>query len=127
MADQPQDQSIFSHQETPEPKHADAANISTPDASNPLADLPKDIVNEKGEQKYKTVQDALYGLKHAQEFIPAIKSKASEAEQENDALKEKLQTLEDTVLELTKRREQQPNTNGAQLDESAIANLIEQT
>src|SRR5690606_21721942 len=93
----------------------------------PLADLLKDIVNEKGEQKYKTVQDALYGLKHAQEFIPAIKSKASEAEQENDALKEKLQTLEDTVLELTKRREQQPNTNGAQLDESAIANLIEQT
>ena len=128
MADQP---SIFTEnqntQETPE--NNEQPNTDTPSTPNPLEDLLKEIRNEQGEPKYKSVEDALVGLKHAQEYIPKVKQEKSEAELELNTLREeveRLKALEETVLELTQKQEQTP-TSGVALGEEDIARLVEQT
>lgn len=131
MADQP---SIFEEnktsQETPEnTKTESTANTPAPESTNPLEDLLKEVRNENGDPKYKTVEDALVALKHAQEYIPKVKEEKTQAEQELEALRkevERLQNLEETVLELTQKQEQ-TSTNGVALDEEGIAKLVEQT
>lgn len=132
MADQPN--SIFEsnqNQETPEQNTntGSDANTAPPQTKDAFADLLASIQNERGEPKYKSVEDALVGLKHAQEYIPQIKSKATEAEQEMQRLKdevERLKSLENTVLELTQKREN-ASTNGSSLSEEDIAKLVENT
>lgn len=131
MADQP---SIFEEnktsQETPEnTKTESTANTPAPASTSPLEDLLKEVRNENGDPKYKTVEDALVALKHAQEYIPKVKEEKTQAEQELEALRkevERLQNLEETVLELTQKQEQ-TSTNGVALDEEGIAKLVEQT
>jgi hypothetical protein len=111
--------------ETQEPS---AANTQ-PTSQNPLDTLLQDIKNERGEPKYKTVEDALIGLKHAQEFIPKVKEEKSAAEKELADLREelnRLKGLEETVFELTQRKEQ-TSTNGVALNEEDIAKLVERT
>lgn len=100
-------------------------SLNTPDFS----DLLGQIVNEKGEQKYKTVQDALYGLKHAQEYIPSLKHEKEDKDKEIETLRERveqLSSLEQTVLELTREKEK-PGTTVQSLNEEDIANLVRQT
>lgn len=127
MADQP---SIFegtTNQETPDTTNNGTATTTPP--SNDYADLLSSIKNERGETKYKTVQDALNGLKHAQEYIPQVKQQASEAELKMHKLEaevQRLSALEETVLKLTERQEQS-NTNGVTLGEEDIAKLVERT
>lgn len=131
MADQP---SIFEEnktsQETPEnTKTESTANTPAPESTNPLEDLLKEVRNENGDPKYKTVEEALKALKHAQEYIPKVKEEKTQAERELEELRkevERLQNLEETVLELTQKQEQ-TSTNGVALDEEGIAKLVEQT
>ena len=127
------DQTIFNQnigEQTPASQEQNsAANTETPAQSNPWDDLLKEIKNEKGEPKYKSVEDALNGLKHAQEFIPKIKQEKTEAELEIEAMKaelSRLKGLEETVFELTQKKEQTP-TSGVALNEEDIAKLVEQT
>jgi len=129
MADQP---NIFKEnevkQETPA-KEQDTDQVSTTTSDNPYEDLLREIKNEDGNQKYKTVEDALVGLRHAQEYIPKVKDEKTEAEKEVEALRaelEKLKHLEETVYELT-QREEQTSTNGVALNEEEIAKLVERT
>lgn len=130
MADQPN--SIFENkQETPAQEQTMSSEANTAPSTNEasFADLLSEIRNEKGEPKYKSVQDALVGLKHAQEYIPQIKTQASEKEQELEALRqevERLKSLENTVLELTQKQEN-ASTNAPSLSEEDIANLVQST
>lgn len=128
MADQPNIFSNEQQQETPATNNG-TANTNTTTQEAPFADLLGSILNERGEPKYKTVQDALYGLKHAQEYIPQVKAKATEAEDKMHQLEaevQRLKSLESTVLELTQQREQ-ASTNGVTLGEQDIAQLVERT
>lgn len=42
-------------------------------SNDPWVDKLTEIVNEEGVQKYKSIEDALEGLKHSQEFIAKLK------------------------------------------------------
>ena len=111
----------------------------TPVVPNPsqdsFADQLKLIVNEKGEQKYNTVEDAIKALKHSQEYIAQIQG-------ENKSYKE---LLEEAKAELGSRKSvedvvnklyQSKNTNDGEaeetpkqerLDSNTVESLIEQT
>lgn len=124
MADQP---SIFNEevkeQETPATK---VDQQSTPPQPNPLEDLLKGIVNDKGEQKYASVQDALYALKHSQEYIPKLKNELSEEQRERERLlaeNEKVRELEEAVLQLT-QRQSEASTNAQTLNPDDIAKVV---
>lgn len=56
---------------------------STP-TDNPYADRLKEIVNEEGVPKYKSVEDALEGLAHSQEFIAKLKEENQQFRSELD-------------------------------------------
>lgn len=127
MADQPE--SIFETKSQETPDTNAAKKEQQEDKKSDYADLLKQIVNEKGEQKYNSLEDALVGLKHAQEFIPKLKEEKKAEEEELERLRQeidRLKSLEETVLELT-RSKTQPETNGKSLSEEDIANLVQQT
>lgn len=127
MADQP---SIFEVNPATQPNAVaqPAANVQAPD---PLADLLASVKNERGEPKYRDVTEALNGLKHAQEYIPSLKSELSAKDQALNALQaevDRLRTIEQTVFDL---KSQQAPAAAPQapvgFDESRIAELVAQT
>lgn len=70
------DQDIFQSNSQPSEDDQPAGGNQNPSSTNGGEgnDLLKSIVNENGEPKYKSIGDALSALKHAQEFIPQLKS-----------------------------------------------------
>lgn len=127
MADQA-DANIFGSQTTGDNK---GGGGNTPNSQNDdLATLLGEIKNERGEPKYKNVQEALKALNHAQQYIPTLKSKEQELEQKlNDALAKltKMETLEASVLELTRSKEQPGNNQPTGLNEEQVAELVTRT
>lgn len=95
---------------------------------NALQDLLKGIVNENGEQKYKTVADALVGLKNAQDFIPTLQKEKRELEsryQELEGKVSKIDALEATLLELTTGNKEEPSTTtGSSIDPESITKQV---
>lgn len=128
MADQA---SIFeSSGQAPASQQAPAAGSAGP-ASGPdeLATLLGNIKNERGEPKYKTVQDALKALQHSQEYIPSLKQKTDELEAELQSARAaaaKVDALEQAVLQLTQRQETSQNTP-ASFNAEQIAELVNRT
>jgi hypothetical protein len=99
---------------------------NTPDYNNLLAS----IVNERGEQKYRSIEEAFNGLKNAQEYIPTLKQQADAKEQEIIRLREealRFKTLEETVAALTSQRNDQTPTNVPVFDENKLAELVDRT
>jgi len=129
MADQPN--SIFDGNANPVPPNPDVNNSDTsniqPPPNDRVADLLKDIRNERGEQKYKDPLEALNGLKHAQEFIPQLKSQLTDKEQEIARLREevnRLKEVESSVQKLTQpNSDPQPTAQGTMTEEQ-IAELV---
>ena len=124
--------SIFDPNNTPNP----ANPTSTPSQSTPpvvdnaLTDLLKDIKNERGEPKYKDPLEALNGLKHAQEFIPQLKSQLSDKEIEINRLREevtRLKEVESSVAQLTQQQQQNLPTAASGITEEQIADLVART
>lgn len=93
-----------------------------------FATLLLEIKNERGEPKYKTVQEALIGLKNAQEYIPTLKQTLTQREQELAAAQARANEVEElkrVVQELTAGK-QEPVTNGAPaLSEQQVAELVD--
>ena len=121
------DNSIFSDASpaTPVPNGAATPNTSNNDA---LDTILQSIKNDRGEPKYKSVEDALVALRHSQEYIPLLNSKLTERERELEELhkqKNSQAELESLVERLTQSN-QAPNTNAGAIDESKIAELVEQ-
>lgn len=119
-------ENLFEDQKTSGNEQGDS-NTNTTSNTSSLDTLLAGIKNERGEQKYSSVEEALKGLAHAQALIPSIKTEKSQLEQEIAALREKTQkvdTLEQTIMELTQRgkKEETPPT---QFGEEDIAKIVE--
>ena len=127
MADQA---SIFGNTNTPDTQ-AQPGGSNTPNTSiDPqLATLLMEIKNERGEPKYKTLQDALIGLKNAQEYIPQLNQKLTQKDEELATLRanaEKITELERSIQALT-QKSSEPSTSGPAITEEAIAELVTKT
>lgn len=97
-----------------------------PDA-NQVATLLSSIKNERGEQKYASLEDALNGLKHAQEFIPSLRQQTAEKDAEIERLRvqaERAAELERTLASLTNQPAAKQETPAPALDESALAEIV---
>lgn len=87
------------------------------------------IKNERGEQKYKTLQDALVGLQNAQEFIPQLKGTLAEREAELERLRkeaEKVAELQATIQRLTDQNSSSQNQVKG-VSEQDIAAVVDKT
>lgn len=83
---------------------AGTSNSSNANTDAQIADLLNSIKNERGEPKYKNLQDAIVGLKNAQEYIPTLKQSLTEREKELAELRataNRAAELEETVRRLT--------------------------
>lgn len=118
------DQTIFDQTNTQPVTPATPTN--QPSSSDNVADLLKLIVNDKGEPKYKTIQDALVGLQHANAHIQTLVTEKRQVEQEKLSLQtaaEKVAELERVVAELTKAPTQ---ATPAVVDPTQIQEMVSQ-
>lgn len=119
------DQSIFSDNEKPQ----ETPVKETTENNSLFADQLSKIVNERGEPKYKTVEDALEGNAHAQKYITELKQeletiKTSHLTVEQELAKRK--SVEEALERLAPRQDQQaePKPNG--LDGDELARTVEE-
>lgn len=130
MADQP---SIFNGNapdNTNQDTTSDTSNVQNTPSNDPVANLLKDIKNERGEQKYKDPLEALNGLKHAQEFIPQLKNQLADKDSELSRLREEVERLKNiqaSVDALTQSNSTPPATPQASMTEEQIADLVART
>ena len=104
-----------------------------PVAAQPnLEDMLKGILNEQGEPKYKTLEDAIRALDHSQKYIPELKSQLAGYTSKVSELEAKVAqfgNIEDTVQRLLAQRTEvepvTPASNG--LDEQAVMRLVQQS
>lgn len=88
------------------------------------------IKNERGEQKYDSLDKAIEALQHSQEYIPELKTKVSTYEQEIERLKNELdkrQTVEDVISRLTPHQPSspEPTSQVKGLDEQAVQQMLQ--
>lgn len=101
---------------------------------NDLSHLLLDIKNERGEQKYRTVEDALNALKHSQAYIPELSEKLNKQALELEEAKkaaEKVSELERVVKALTEQKtptDDTPSKNDLTPDKVAelVSTVLEQ-
>lgn len=124
------DPTIFSNQNDQGGDPTNTSGVSNAGGApnnDQFATLLLEIKNERGEPKYKTVQEALIGLKNAQEYIPTLKQTLTQREQELAAAQAKANEIEElkrVVQELTANK-QEPITNSAPaLSEQQVAELV---
>lgn len=127
----PTSDSIFpeSNSQTPA-NNVNTGNVDNAPAIDSLADLLGSIKNERGEPKYKNIQDAMVALKHSQEYIPQLTQKLSEKDTELSTARAesaKIAELERTLQALTQSREAPPPTGNQGFSEEKIAELVNQT
>jgi hypothetical protein len=104
-----------------------------PQTSNPFADQLAGIKTEEGKQKYDTIEKALDGLTHAQDYIPQLKTQVNTQEAEINKLRAELeqrQSVEDVVSRLTSQQQAPAPAETPQvsqgLSEERVANLVQQ-
>lgn len=118
------------------PKTEDNKTAVDPASSNtnPFADKLNEIVNDKGEPKYKDIEAALEALKHSQDFIKTLQNESQQTKtslQEMQSELEKRKSVEDVVKSLTNQNtqssESKPSTEGKDnaLDEDKVRNMLE--
>lgn len=128
MADQPA--SIFGSTPNTDTNPNPTGSNPAPAVNNDLATLLGSIKNERGEQKYRDINDAMTALQHSQEFIPTLKSQYEAEKAEAQRLREevaRLKTVEETVAALTLNRQEQQGTPPVAFDEKQIADLVNRT
>lgn len=107
------------------------SGVQNDQTTPPFADLLGQIKNDRGEQKYKTTEEALKALQHAQNFIPQLTQEKSAMEQELQNLRNevaKLKAVESVVEKLTATQNNSVPTNTQPvLDEQKIAELVTRT
>ena len=125
--------SIFNgqSQETPATQNTQQG-VPPAQPNDDLSTLLGAIRNERGEQKYRTVHDALTALQHSQEYIPELSQKLKQQEQElaeAKAAAAKVSELEQIVLTLAqeKNKPSQETPTQTGLDPSQVEELISKT
>lgn len=122
--------SIFSNdknQETPGNNNSGSGNAGTPQNMDELQTIVSSITNERGEPKYKTVQDALKALVHSQAYIPELSLKVKQQEQElaeAKAAAAKVAELEATIQRFTQESGNQNQQVPSGLTEEQVAALV---
>lgn len=99
-------------------------NPQTP-PTDPVATMLQSIKNEKGEPKYKTLDDALKALQHSQAYIPTLSDEKRRLEMElEEARKQaaKVAELESTVSKLLSS--QSTPTSAPTVDPTVIEDLV---
>ena len=100
-------------------------------STDPTATLLKEILNERGEQKYADVPNALKGLANAQEHIKTLQQQIEASKSDYEALKAELakrQSVEEALAKLTSQPTQEPPpsaTPQAGLTEQDVGALLE--
>lgn len=123
-----QDTSIFDNknsQETPAVQNTDG--VTPPSNNDELATLLVSIKNERGEQKYRTVQDALKALGHSQEYIPELSQKLKQQEEELKEAREaaaKVAELERVVQSLTEAKPQNETPSQGLSEDQVAAQVV---
>lgn len=111
------DQTLFSESKTTD------GSDPTPTNENIFADQLKSIVNEKGEQKYQSVEDALKALEHAQKHIQTLEAETSSSKDQMAQLQaelDKRESVEDAVKRLTQPNQQQQSTEPTKPTDNAL-------
>jgi hypothetical protein len=123
MADQP---NVFGNESAPDQDITSPA----PNTNSNLGDLLKNIKNENGEQKYKSLEDALVALDHSQKYIPELKNQLTGTQAQLEEMKAqmaKFNNIEESVQRLLAQqqtqRETPPEVTG--LDEQAVMKLVQ--
>lgn len=120
----------FKEEETNSQPNPDQGDNS----GNPFADKLGAIKNEKGEPKYKSVEDALEALAHSQNFIETLKAEKAEEARKRAEVEEELNkraSVEDFVNKLTKTTDTNTpakptsENEGKSFDPNDIAALVE--
>jgi hypothetical protein len=124
------DQTVFD--DTTKPIIPPTTPVTT--QTDPFVDKLMLIKNEKGEPKYKTVDDALVALYNSQEFIETLKTEKRQLEEQFQivkAEKDKLGSIDDFVQRLNPNAKptQPPATPAKEdgLSEERVAQLLETT
>lgn len=121
------DQTIFGNESIPQtPANPNTGSNPVLTQNDALATMLADIRNEQGQPKYRSVEDALKALKVSQEYIPTLKQQLDAKDRELSELKpqvEKINTLEETLRQLT-QNQNTPANQPARVDEEVIANLV---
>lgn len=103
----------------------------TPASPDAVVTMLQSIKNEKGEPKYKTVEDALKALQHSQTYIPTLTDEKKRLEQELEEARlqsAKVSELEATVARmLSNSQNSSGNPAPASIDESKIEELVNRT
>lgn len=89
-------------------------------SNNPHADLLASIVNEEGVQKYKSIEDALEGLRNSQEFIGKLKEENQTYRSELDKRLSAEQVLKE--LKAATKPDEKPST---EFSTEAIQELVD--
>ena len=116
-----------------QPTGTPPVNPAATQSDDPNATLLEMILNEQGQKKYNTVQDALKGAAHAQAYIANLKQELADAKRLADeavSAKAAKDELERTVQDLLNRQSSNSpasTTLPATLDPDKIAELVEQT
>jgi uncharacterized protein YukE len=124
-----QDSNIFASNPATQPVNAAPAAAAVP-PTDQFATLLASVKNERGEQKYRDVNEAFNGLKHAQEYIPTLKSELTVKEQALAAALARAAELEEanaSLLALTSRSNEPAVPQTPVFDEKKIADLVNQT
>lgn len=101
---------------------------SQPAQTNPLENLLTQIKNERGEQKYKSVEDALNALKHSQEYIPQLNQRLSQTEAELEAARAaaaRVEEVEATVARLLSKENVSSTTTPVVVPEDKVAEIVQ--
>lgn len=110
--------------------NTDTSNVQNASTNAQYADLLNAIKNERGEPKYKSVEDALKANLHAQSFISTLQAEKAAVEAEAQRLREeaeRVKTLEETLKALTTQQQAPAATTAPVIDESKIAELVNRT
>lgn len=127
------DQSIFNGQEQSAPpaqsQQPPAQQVAPQETSiTDFANLLSGIKNERGEQKYDSVEKALEGATHAQGFITQLTSEKANLEAEIASLKGKVEGLgnvDDIVAKLQAQKQEEETTPvPASLSAEDVAKLV---
>ena len=117
-----------------EDKNKEPAVTPANPQSNPFVDKLMAIRNEKGEPKYKSVEDALDALAASQQFIETLKTEKRTVQEQLDAASAELakrDTLEDFVQKLkptaTPAAPTETPTPDAGMSEEKVTQLLETT
>lgn len=113
------------------PADQPATPASQPSASQDVfANQLAQILNERGEPKYASVDKAIEALKHSQDYIPQLKTQLTEKEQEIQQLRDELSKrvgVEDAIARLSQQRQEQDPPAVSGLDEKSVLELVQKT